>query len=282
LERQKSFQEVKPTLYLVPTPIGNLEDMTIRGIRILKEVDKIFAEDTRVTQKLLDHYDIHTSCLSYHEHNKASMKSEMLDFLDEKKNIALVSDAGTPVISDPGREIVEAARKAGYHVVSLPGPSAFVTALVATAFPAIPFTFYGFLDAKQSRRLTELENLRYRKETLVFYEAPHRLKELLEDMYVVLGNRRMTIARELTKTFEELISGSIAECMTLDALKGEMVVIVEGYDEEIQLPEGDIVAQIDFFIEEGMKRSDAMKKLSEMTGIPKNKIYQEYLEKKDH
>lgn len=279
--RQKSFTEEKPILYLVPTPIGNLEDMTLRSIRILNEVSIIFAEDTRVSHKLLSHYEIKAPLKSYHEHNKREATEEILSILSEGKNVALISDAGMPLLSDPGFEIVEQARLSGYHVVTLPGANALLTGLVTSGIHVLPFTFLGFLDPKKNKRLSELEELKYRKETLVFYEAPHRLQELLEDMYTIFGNRIISITRELTKAFEEIIHGTLSECMTLEPLKGEMVIIVKGYqDEEFTNPHLSIVDQVDYFIKDGLTKTEAMKKVSQLTGLPKNKIYQDYLDSK--
>jgi len=279
--RQKSFAQELPTIYLVPTPIGNLEDMTFRSVRILKEVEVIFAEDTRVSQKLMSHFEIKGQLRSYHEHNKHVATEEILNLLKEGKNVALISDAGMPLLSDPGFEIVQKAREQGFNVVALPGANAVLTGLVTSGIQVLPFTFLGFLDNKKTKRQKELEELKYRKETLVFYEAPHRLKELLEDMYIIFGDRVISITRELTKTFEEIIHGPISECMTLEPLKGEMVIVVSGNQEkEFLHSELSIVDQVDFFIKDGLTKTEAMKRVSALTGLPKNKIYQDYLQTK--
>jgi 16S rRNA (cytidine1402-2'-O)-methyltransferase len=281
LKRQKSFSGDGPILYLVPTPIGNLEDMTFRSVRILQEVDIIYAEDTRVSGKLLHHYDIHKPLKSYHEHNKYEMTSEIISYLKEGKNIGLISDAGMPLLSDPGFEIVKKAREEDFKVVTLPGSNALLTGLVTSGIEVIPFTFLGFLDSKKAKRIATLEELKYREETLVFYEAPHRLQSLLEDLFAVFGDRLISITRELSKTFEEIIHGYISECLKLEELKGEMVIIVKGYvKEDLSTDSLSIVSQVDYFIDGGLSKTDAMKKVSQMTGIPKNKIYQDYLEKK--
>jgi len=281
LIRQKSFSGEGPILYLVPTPIGNLEDMTYRSVRILSEVDIIFAEDTRVSMKLLSHFDIHKPLKSFHEHNTMEMTEVILNHLQRSENVALISDAGMPLISDPGFEIVKRARESNYKVVALPGANALLTGLVASGIEAIPFTFIGFLDTKQNKRRFELEQLGYREETLVFYEAPHRLKDLLQDLLQVFGDRTITIARELSKTFEEIIHGTIRECLELEDLKGEMVVIVQGYQKEgLDHSKLSVIDQVDYFIASGLSKTDAMKKVAMMTGIPKNKIYHDYLENK--
>lgn len=278
MNRQKSFSGTGPILYLIPTPIGNLEDMTYRSVRILSEVDVIFAEDTRVSTKLLNHFNIHKPIKSYHEHNKMEMTDVIINHLNQSQNVALISDAGMPLISDPGFEIVKKAREMNFTVVALPGANAVLTGLVASGIEAIPFSFFGFLDSKQKKRISQLEQLLYREETLVFYEAPHRLNDFLTDLLQVFGDRTISIARELSKTFEEIIHGSISECMKLEELKGEMVIVVSGYHQSENNQEKlSIIEQVDYFISSGLSKTDAMKKVSLMTGIPKNKIYQEYL-----
>lgn len=281
MQRQFSVtEEKKGILYLVPTPIGNLEDITLRAMRILKECDIIYAEDTRVSAKLLRYYNIYKPLKSYHEHNKMSMTEDILSHLENNEMVSLISDAGMPLISDPGYEIVSAAREKGYLVVSLPGANAALTALVSSGLKAEQFTFIGFLDTRKKRREIFLEGLKYREETLLFYEAPHRLKETLKSLLEVFGDRHITIARELTKAFEEIISGTLSEMQELEELKGEFVLVLEGYVPTEEKLEASIVEQVDFFIQEGLSKTEAMKKVSSLTGIPKNKIYQEYLDSK--
>jgi len=281
MQRQFSVtEEKKGILYLVPTPIGNLEDITLRAMRILKECDIIYAEDTRVSAKLLRYYNIYKPLKSYHEHNKMSMTEDILSHLENNEMVSLISDAGMPLISDPGYEIVSAARDKGYLVVSLPGANAALTALVSSGLKAEQFTFIGFLDTRKKRRETFLEGLKYREETLLFYEAPHRLKETLKSLLEVFGDRHITIARELTKAFEEIISGTLSEVQELEELKGEFVLVLEGYVPTEEKSTASIVEQVDFFIQEGLSKTEAMKKVSSLTGIPKNKIYQEYLDSK--
>lgn len=278
MERLKSYDTGKPTLYLVPTPIGNLEDMTYRAVRILQESDVIYAEDTRVTQKLLRHFQISKPLKVAHEHNQTIASQWILSDLQEGKNVALVSDAGMPLVSDPGAEVVSSIRRHGFPVVCLPGPSALLTGLVASGMKVHPFLFVGFLDAKKTKRIQSLEELQFRTETLVFYEAPHRIQELVDDLYQVFGSRSFAIARELTKTFEEIITGNLEEQPSLDGLKGEMVVIVSGYEQpQEEITNLSIVEQVDLFVKDGMSKTDAMKQVSLLTGIPKNTIYQEYL-----
>lgn len=279
--REKSFASDLPHLVFVPTPIGNLEDMTFRAIKELQNADVIFAEDTRVTKKLLDHFEIVKPLRSFHEHNKTSSTEEVLSHLRKNEVVALVSDAGMPIISDPGFELTEAVRSEGFIVYALPGSNALLTALVSSGIRAIPFSFLGFLDSKKSKRLEEITNLQYKTETLIFYEAPHRIEEVLEDFYSVFGSRKACIARELTKLHEEIIVGDLSELQHLENIKGEIVLIIEGYSSALVKSNLSIVEQVDLFIEEGYKKTEAMKKVSVLSGIPKNKIYQEYLDNQE-
>ncbi len=221
-------------LYVVATPIGNLEDITFRAVRILGEVDRIACEDTRHTRKLLDHYNIATPAVSYHEHNEQTRSDELLRDLQAGKNIALVSDAGTPLIADPGYRLVHKAREQGIRVIPVPGPSALLAALAASGLATDAFTFGGFLPSKKTQRRKVLEDLKPSTATLVFYEAPHRILEALGDIGDVLGARPIVLARELTKVHEEFLEGTPAEIMdTLAArpsLKGEFTILI-GKDE---------------------------------------------------
>lgn len=280
LLRNLNYQTNKSTLYLIATPIGNLEDITLRAIKVLNGVDKLYAEDTRVTQKLLNHFEIKKSLLSFHEHNSNLKIKDVLDDLNQGLNIGLVSDAGMPLVSDPGYDLVKAAIENGFNVVSLPGANALLPALTMSGIKTHPFLFYGFLDSKQNKRINELDELKYQKATLVFYEAIHRIKSSLKDMYEILGDRDFVIAREITKTYEEIIKGKLSEHELLPELKGELVIIVEGYSEIDKKSNLSITQQVDFFLESGMKKTEAMKKVSSLTGIPKNQIYQEYLKEK--
>ncbi len=211
---QKSAEYKTGVLYLVGTPIGNLEDMSYRAIRILQEADIIAAEDTRNTLKLSNHFDIHTPFMSYHEHNLEAGGRKILDLLLEGKVVALVSDAGMPCISDPGADIAEKAIAEGIAVVPVPGPNAAISALVASGISTQPFLFYGFLDRQKKKRREQLELLQFRQETLLFYEAPHRLKETLRALQDQFGaDRRITLARELTKRFEQFMRGTIEEAI---------------------------------------------------------------------
>ncbi|MBN2540895.1 MAG: 16S rRNA (cytidine(1402)-2'-O)-methyltransferase [Bacilli bacterium] len=275
--RNLNYQNETKTLYLIPTPIGNLSDITLRALDTLKQVDKLYAEDTRVTLKLLRHYDIKKTVISLHEHNESAKVDLILDDLKQGRNIGIVSDAGMPLVSDPGAIVVKETMKAGFNVVALPGANALLPALVMSGIQTHPFLFYGFLDVKATKRRASLEDLRYQKETLIFYEAIHRIEQTLADMYDILGNRNFVIAREISKSYEEIIRGTLSEYEQVGELKGELVIVIEGYQETQAKSNLSIVDQVDYFLESGMKKTEAMKRVSEMTGIPKNKIYQDYL-----
>ena len=217
------------TLFIVATPIGNLEDITQRALRVLREVDLVACEDTRHTQKLLNHFGITTRTISYHEHNERERAAKLCELLAQGKHVALVSDAGTPLISDPGFRIVNAAIERGIRVVPIPGAAAFVAALAASGLPTDQFLFAGFLPARTAARRARLGELRTISATLVFYEAPHRIATALKDAAAVLGNRQAVIARELTKLHEEIVRGTLrelAEQFTSRSIKGEIVLII--------------------------------------------------------
>lgn len=278
--KNQNYQSNKSTLYLIATPIGNLEDITLRALRTLKEVDKIYAEDTRVSLKLLTHFEIKKPLISFHEHNQLMKIEDVIKDLENGLNIGLVSDAGMPLISDPGYVLVKTVLEKGYNVVSLPGANALLPALTMSGIKTHPFSFYGFLDSKTSKRNLELEDLKYRKETLIFYEAIHRIKQTLKSMYEILGDREFVICREITKAYEEIIKAKLSEYKDIPELKGELVIIVEGYLEEKLETNLSIVEQVDYFVSTGLKKTEAMKRVAQMTGLPKNQIYNEYLNSK--
>lgn len=273
--RQKSFEEGTVSLYLVATPIGNLQELTPRAISILKEVDLIAAEDTRNTMKLLSHFDIHTKVIAHHAHNEKQSTEGIIQLLKEGKNIALVSDAGYPLISDPGQTLVPRAIEEGYAVVPVNGSSAMLSALVASGLCAMPFYFHGFLSSKSSQAKKELAELKSMTCTMVFYEAPHRIDDTLKVMLEVLGDRRISLCRELTKRFEEFIRGTISEVLEIASeLKGEMVIVVEGASDEAD-EQIDVLALVHQLIEEGLSTSAAVKEAAKRTGISKNEIYRQ-------
>ncbi|MBI1821401.1 MAG: 16S rRNA (cytidine(1402)-2'-O)-methyltransferase [Nitrospirae bacterium] len=216
-------------LYIIPTPIGNLEDMTLRALRILKEVDVLASEDTRHTQKLLSHFEISKVLTSYHDFNKEEKAPILLQFLKEGRNVGLVCDAGTPTISDPGYLLINQAIDHGIRVIPLPGPSALLTALSGSGLPTDAFIFNGFLPKKKTARLRVIDELKDEKKTLIFFETPHRILKILEEFYSVFGERRVVIARELTKKFEEFIYGTLSGIVKKKwAVKGEITLLIEG------------------------------------------------------
>lgn len=285
MQSQKSFAAHDTgTLYLVPTPIGNLEDMTMRSIHILQQVALIAAEDTRNTQKLLNHFDIQTKQISFHEHNTQERIPQLLAHLKNGEDLAQLSDAGMPSISDPGQELVAAAIKADIPVVPLPGASAGLTALIASGLVPQPFYFYGFLNRKKSQQVEELTALNQHQETMIFYEAPHRLVKTLQVMAEVFGDdRQVVLARELTKKFEEFLRGSLAELLTYfkeQAPRGEFVVLVAGNthpvvaaDPYAGLNNHDYVAAL---VETGQPAKAAIKQVAKQRGVPKQQVYQDY------
>ena len=276
---QKSYIDDGSVLYLVPTPIGNYEDMTFRSVETLKNVDYIFCEDTRVTKVLLSHFNISTPLKNYHIFNEDVASDDIINLLKEGHSIALVSDAGLPCISDPGYLVASVAIKEGIKVISLPGASASLTALIASGLPCDKFYFNGFLNSRQNQRIKELNSLKDQKETLIIYEAPHRIHETLKDMYDVLGNRRIVIARELTKHYEEYTRGTLEEVQAEELnLKGEMVLILEGASIESNVLELNSLSILDHFnhyINQGIDEKEALKKVAKDRNVSKSDIYKE-------
>jgi 16S rRNA (cytidine1402-2'-O)-methyltransferase len=264
-------------LYVVATPIGNLEDITLRAVRILKEVDLIAAEDTRHTQILLNHYDIHTPLTSYHEHNERTKAQSLVERLVRGENVALLCDAGTPAISDPGYRLVIEATRAGVKVVPLPGASALAAALSVSALPTDRFVFEGFLPAKKQERITKLEALRSETRTLIFYEAPHRLMESLQDLQQILGDREIVVAREVSKVHEEFLRGTLNKIIAQLAgqtVKGEITLVVHGSTNEPGVAENEIEAEIRRLAEGGVGVKAISEFLSDRYHLSKRKIYQ--------
>ncbi len=273
------------TLYIVATPIGNLEDITLRALRVLKEVDLIAAEDTRRTRKLLTHYDIHRPLVSYHEHNRRPREELLLRELLRGKNVALVTDAGTPGISDPGEHLVQMALREAIPLVSIPGPSAFVAALSISGLPAHHLLFYGFLPAKPTARKKFLESLKDRPETLLFYESPRRIQTLLEDARSILGERRAVVAREMTKLYEDIYRGTISQVLAALGprdIKGEVTVAIEGCSH----PEaGEKPSIRDALLRDvrdlGLPRKEAIAQVAAELGVSRREVYQESLKLKE-
>ena len=272
-------------LYICPTPIGNLEDMTYRTIRILNEVDLIAAEDTRHSLKLLNHFEISKPLTSYHEHNKDSKGGYLINKLLDGENIALISDAGMPGISDPGEEIIKEAIENNIEIEVLPGATASITALVGSGLNTAKFAFEGFLDRDKKTRRAQLEEVKEESRTLIFYESPHRLKDTLKDMLKILGNRKIALNRELTKKYQEVIREDIETAINIfdeKEVKGEFVLIVEGFTGEKtientydDLNDREYVLKL---IEEGMTKKDAIKAVCKDRKLKKDVVYKQVLD----
>ena len=277
MKRTQNFVNNKPTLYLIATPIGNLSEFTPRAIEILKEADYVGCEDTRNSKILFDHFGISTTLISCHEHNENEASEQLISYLLNGKNVCYVSDAGYPGISDPGSRLVKKALDNDINVSVINGSSAFLTALVASGLETDHFYFHGFLASKESQRENELKEIINRKETLIFYESPHRIMKTLISMQKIFGNRKICLCRELTKKFEEYIRGTLDELVTLDenTLKGEMVVIVEGNKDEISsfVSDEEIMAYVNSLTEVGLSTKDAIKNASSTLKVNKNYIY---------
>ncbi len=283
--QQKSYKNDGGLLYLVPTPIGNLEDMSFRAVRILKEADIIAAEDTRNTKKLCNHFEITTPIVSYHEHNKEASGRKLIETLQSGKTVALVSDAGMPTIADPGYELVVAAVENRLPVVPLPGANAALTALIASGLPTHPFYFYGFLNRQKKEKKKELEALKYISGTVLLYESPHRLKETLQLIKDILGDRNISLCRELTKIYEEFIRGTIDEVIdwaNTDEIRGEFCIVIEKGEaveasDEQWWTSLSIVEHVNHYIEvDDLQAKDAIKRTAVDRSMPKREVYQEY------
>ena len=277
MKRTQNFVNNKPTLYLIATPIGNLSEFTPRAIEILKEADYVGCEDTRNSKILFDHFGISTTLISCHEHNENEASELLISYLLNGKNVCYVSDAGYPGISDPGSRLVKKALDNDINVSVINGSSAFLTALVASGLETDHFYFHGFLASKESQRENELKEMINRKETLIFYESPHRIMKTLISMQKIFGNRKICLCRELTKKFEEYIRGTLDELVTIDenTLKGEMVIIVEGNKDETSsfVSDEEIMAYVNSLTEVGLSTKDAIKNASSTLKVNKNYIY---------
>ncbi|HYF81451.1 MAG TPA: 16S rRNA (cytidine(1402)-2'-O)-methyltransferase [Clostridia bacterium] len=270
-------------LYLCATPIGNLEDITLRCIRILGEVDIIAAEDTRHTIRLLNHFEIRKPLISYHEHNKYEKGSEIVELLKSGKNIALVSDAGMPAISDPGEELVRLCIDSDIDIIPIPGPSASLTALIVSGLSTVRFCFEGFLSSNKKERRERLQKLSNETRTIILYEAPHRLLDTLSEIKEQLGERRISVSREITKKFEETVRADISEVISIfkeRTIKGEFVLIIEGINEkeliDIELKKWDNISieeHLKMYLRQGIDKKEAIKKVAEDRKLPKKEIY---------
>lgn len=282
MQIQRSFKDQRETgtLFLVPTPIGNRDDMSYRMIQTLKEVDLIAAEDTRNTGLLLKHFEIRTPQVSFHEHNAMEKIPDLLAHLESGKNVAQVSDAGLPSISDPGHDLVKAAIEREIPVVAVPGPSAGITGLIASGLAPQPHIFYGFLPRKEGQQKAFFQEKRDYPETQIFYESPHRVRATLQNMLAVYGDRPVVLVRELTKIYEEYTRATIAELVAYleeNPLKGECLLIVEGASEqEANLEEVDLIQEIDLLVQSGMKKNQAIKQVAKQFGLQKSDLYARY------
>lgn len=277
---QNSYEK-KSNLYLISTPIGNLDDITLRSINVLKEVEVVFSEDTRVTSLLLNHLQIKKKLIPLHEHNEDTAKEKVLSYLEQGFSVALVTDRGTPIISDPGYKTVKYIIEKGYNVIALPGACAFVPALITSGIEPEHFIFYGFLNSKKSKRKKELQELKNNKTTIIFYEAPHRIIETLNDIKNIFGDRNISISREITKKYESIFRGKITDFLSMENLiKGEFVIVVSGNKEVIEMQDKDLFQEIDDYIKNGFSKQEAIKKVANDNNISKNILYNDYHNRK--
>lgn len=262
------------TLYLIPVPIGNFDDITFRGLETLKKVDVLFCEDTRETGILLSHFNISKKMISNNEQSEKKNIDKVIEYLKNGNDVGIVSDQGCPIISDPGYIIVREVSNCGYNVVALPGANALLPALISSGLPPLPFSFYGFLNAKHNKRIDELNSLKDIKHTIIFYEAPHRLVEMLEDMKSVFGDRDISISREISKKYEEVYRGTISIVIPKIVLKGQFVIVVgAGKSDNISC---DYLEEINKLIKDGYKSNDAIKLVAHKYGIKKDDVYRTY------
>ena len=273
---QKSYDD-SASLYLIPTPIGNLDDITVRALKTLESVDFILCEDTRETSKLLSKYDIKKKLVSCHEFNEDKIRSYVIEELTKGLNIGLVTDQGTPIISDPGYIVAKEVIRCGFNVISLPGATAFVPALTMSGIVPSPFLFYGFLNAKDSKRKKELQALKNLKYTMIFYEAPHRLRDTLKSMLDIFGDRNISISREISKIHEEVLRDKISNLIDVaDSLKGEFVLVVDGNHEVVDYSHMSIVEHVKLYVDDNMSEKDAIKLVAKERGVAKSEVYKEY------
>lgn len=283
LKRQKTLGNDCAKLYMVGVPIGNLDDITLRAIKTLQKVEVIYCEDTRVTKKLLNHFDIHKPLRSYHTFNENEITKDVLEFIRKGQNVAIVSDAGMPINSDPGFLAVREAIKMDIDVVVVPGPSAFITALVGSGIASNRIVFTGFLNSGDHKRKKELEKLKDIEETLILYESPHRIKETLMMLDELMPNRHICLARELTKPYEEYLHGTPHEILeVIDEIKGEIVLVIEGATRK-EMKEDLIASTIEkhmqYYLEQGLDEKNAMKMVAKDRGVSKSQIYQQVKKK---
>lgn len=273
---QKSYDNT-PSLYLITTPIGNMDDITYRAIKTMEEVDILLAEDTRVTKLLLNHFGIKNKLIANHKFNEESNVEQIISYLKKGMNVGLVSDRGTPIISDPGYEAAKKIIEEGFNVISIPGVTALIPALTSSGLIPQPFLFYGFLNSKDSKQKKELETLKNEKSTIIFYEAPHRITDTLNNILEVFGDRDCSISREITKKFEEIYRGKISEVLPLlENAKGEMVIVIAGNNNVNTFSNLTIVEHVNLYIKEGKSVMDSIKLVAKERKLTKNEVYSSY------
>ncbi len=274
--RQNSYDE-SASLYIIPTPIGNLDDITVRALKVLEMVDFVLCEDTRETGKLLNSFKLRKKLISCHEYNEENIKEKVVLELKSGKNIGLVTDQGTPIISDPGYIIVKEVIKEGINVISLPGATAFVPALTSSGIEPSKFLFYGFLNAKDSKQRKELESLKNLKYTIIFYESVHRIKDTLKNMLEIFGDRVISLNREISKIHEEILRDNISNIIDkVDGLKGEFVIVVEGNKDVVDYSYLSVLDHVKLYVNDGMDEKDAIKLVAKERNVAKSIIYKEY------
>lgn len=275
------MENKKGILYLVPTPIGNIEDITYRSLKVLNNVDFIFCEDTRISKELLNYYKINKKLISSNEHNEEKRVELMLNCLKSNQNIAIITDRGTPIISDPGYILVKRAIEENFEIVALPGANAATTALIISGLEPYPYLFYGFLKGNNKKKIENLNNLKKIKYTMIFYESVHHIKETLDLIYSVFGNRKIAICRELTKLYEECIRDNLENLIkniNNIILKGEFVIVVEGNKNSIDYSDLSLIEHVNMYISDGFDKMESIKKTSNDLKLSKSEVYKKYHE----
>lgn len=275
------MENKKGILYLVPTPIGNMEDITYRALKVLNEVDVIFCEDTRISKELLKFYKITKNLISSNEQNELKRTELMINYLSSNKNVAIITDRGTPIISDPGYILVKKAIEEGYEVIGLPGANAATTALIISGLNPYPYLFYGFLKGNNKKKIENLKNLQKIKYSIIFYESVHHIQETLNLIYSVFGNRRVAICRELTKIYEECVRDELENIINnfnVITLKGEFVIVVEGNNNDVDYSDLNLIDHVNLYISDGFEKMEAIKKTSKDLNLSKSEVYKKYHE----
>ena len=275
------MENKKGILYLVPTPIGNMEDITYRALKVLNEVDVIFCEDTRISKESLKFYKITKNLISSNEQNELKRTELMINYLSSNKNVAIITDRGTPIISDPGYILVKKAIEEGYEVIGLPGANAATTALIISGLNPYPYLFYGFLKGNNKKKIENLKNLQKIKYSIIFYESVHHIQETLNLIYSVFGNRRVAICRELTKMYEECVRDELENIINnfnVITLKGEFVIVVEGNNNDVDYSDLNLIDHVNLYISDGFEKMEAIKKTSKDLNLSKSEVYKKYHE----